>query len=224
MSGLFTSGLWASGELLGQRVEASYLQRMDSQDPEAGQNRTPSLWSVLGSQAGHEGEVRTEHPPSLGHVGGPGQVTPHVGSLSAFCSDSGFVLSFPAVPQGGWTGPCQENSGQYKGAPRGSPTAQLEGPFRFQPSYQQRRVISVPVYPRGAPSISDRGAPGTRRLRQRSMACVHRSENRGGSGSTRSQGEEGALSVHQGLPIPAQRGIHKALIPPAYQPQNLTLC
>ncbi|CAI9181287.1 unnamed protein product, partial [Rangifer tarandus platyrhynchus] len=37
------------------------------------------------------------------------------------------------------------------------------------------------------------GAPGTRRQRQRSEACVQRSENREGPGSTRSQGEEGAL-------------------------------
>ena len=50
------------------------------------------------------------------------------------------------------------------------------------------------------------------------------SESRGGPGSGRSQGEEDALSVHQGFPIPAQRGTHKALIPTARQTQNLTLC
>ena len=55
------------------------------------------------------------------------------------------------------------------------------------------------------------------------MAHVHRSEKRGGPGRARSQGEEGALSVHQGLPIPAQRGAHKALIPPPCQPWNLKL-
>ena len=53
------------------------------------------------------------------------------------------------------------------------------------------------------------------------MPHVHRSEKRGGPGSARSQGEEGALSVHQGLPIPAQRGAHKPLIPSPCQPQNL---
>ncbi|CAI9181245.1 unnamed protein product, partial [Rangifer tarandus platyrhynchus] len=37
------------------------------------------------------------------------------------------------------------------------------------------------------------GAPGTRRQRQRSEACFQRSENREGPGSTRNQGEEGAL-------------------------------
>ena len=32
------------------------------------------------------------------------------------------------------------------------------------------------------------------------------------------------LSVHQGLPIPEQRGPHKALIPLLCQPRNLKLC
>ena len=32
------------------------------------------------------------------------------------------------------------------------------------------------------------------------------------------------LSVHQGLPIPEQRGLHKALILPPCQPRNLKLC
>ncbi|CAM9130374.1 unnamed protein product, partial [Rangifer tarandus platyrhynchus] len=48
--------------------------------------------------------------------------------------------------------------------------------------------------------------------------------NRGGPGSTRSQGEEGALSEHQRLPIPEQKGLHKALKSPLCQPQNLRLC
>ena len=75
-------------------------------------------------------------------------------------------------------------------------------------------------YPQGAPSISLTGAPGTRRQRQRSEAHVLRSESRGGPGSTRSQGEECALSVHQGLPIPEQRGPHEGLISPPSQPQK----
>lgn len=44
------------------------------------------------------------------------------------------------------------------------------------------------------------------------------SESRGGSGSTRSQGEEGGLSMHQGLPIPEHRGPYKGLIPTTCQP------
>lgn len=56
---------------------------------------------MLGGQAGCEEEVSTKHLPSLGLAGGPGQVTSHVGVLSAFCSDSGLVLSFPAGPQRG---------------------------------------------------------------------------------------------------------------------------
>ena len=71
---------------------------------------------------GCEEEVSTEHLPSLGPAEGPGQVTPHVGALSAFCSDSGLVLSFPAGPQRGGTRPCQGNSGQYKGVQRGPAT------------------------------------------------------------------------------------------------------
>ena len=50
--------------------------------------------------------------------------------------------------------------------------------------------------------------------KQRSEDHVLRSEIRGGPGSARSQGEEGGLSVHQGLPIPEQRGPHEGLNPP----------
>ena len=52
-----------------------------------------------------------------------------------------------------------------------------------------------------------------RRRRQTSEARVLRSESRGGPGNARSQGDEDALSGHQGLPIPEQRGPHKGLIP-----------
>ena len=51
-----------------------------------------------------------------------------------------------------------------------------------------------------------------------------RSESRGAPGSTGSQGEAGALSVHQGLPIPEQRGTHKGLIPTTCHTGNLELC
>ena len=43
-------------------------------------------------------------------------------------------------------------------------------------------------------------------------------------GSTRSQGEEGSLSVHQGLPIPEQWGPHKGIIPHLVSPGHLSLC
>ena len=64
------------------------------------------------------------------------------------------------------------------------------------------------------------GASGTRRRRQTSEAQVLSLESRGGPGSARSQGEAGALSVHQGLPIPEQRGPHKGLIPLPCQSQK----
>lgn len=80
MISFFTSGLGASGgEVLGQRVEASDPQRMDSRDRKAGLNRPPPLWSVLAGQVRGEEEVRTEHLPSRGLTGGPGQLQPHVG-------------------------------------------------------------------------------------------------------------------------------------------------
>ena len=75
-----SSGLGASGgEVLGRRVEASDPQRLDSQDPEAGLSRLPSLRGVLGGQARHEEEVMAKHFPSLRPVGGPGKVQPHWG-------------------------------------------------------------------------------------------------------------------------------------------------
>jgi len=55
-------------------------------NPDGGLSRPPPLWSVLGGQAGREEELRTEHLPSLGPAGFPGQVQPHVGPLSTFCS------------------------------------------------------------------------------------------------------------------------------------------
>ena len=60
--------------------------------------------------------------------------------------------------------------------------------------------------------------------KQRSEDHVLRSEIRGGPGSARSQGEEGVLSVHQGLPFPEQKGNHKAHIPTPCQPRKLRLC
>ena len=67
-------------------------------NPNGRLSRPAPLWSVLGGQAGHEEEQRTEHLPSLEAAGDPGQVLPHVGPLSSFCSVSGLVLSFPAGP------------------------------------------------------------------------------------------------------------------------------
>ena len=102
--------LWlrASGsDVFRQRAEASGPLRVDSPDPEGGLSRPPPLWSVLGGQAGREEELRTEHLPSLEAAGDPGQVLPHVGPLSAFCSVSGLVLSFPEGPQRGRTRLCQ---------------------------------------------------------------------------------------------------------------------
>ena len=178
--------------------------RMNSRDPKTGLSRSPPLWSVLAGQAG--GEDRASPQPRT-----RGQVTPHVGPLSTFCPGLGLVLSFPAGPQRGRSRPCQRKSGHYKGTPMGPPSAQLGRPHRVHPL----------DYPRDVPSISVTGAPGTRRWR--SEAGVLRSESRGGPGRTRSQGEEGALSVHQRPPIPEQRGTHKAQIPPPCEPQNLRM-
>lgn len=74
--------------------------------PEGGLSRPPPLWSVLGGQAGCEEELRTHRRPWA--------VRPHVGTLSAFCSDSGLVLSFHAGPQRGETRSCQEKGEHYK--------------------------------------------------------------------------------------------------------------
>ena len=128
--------LWlrvSGGEVFGQRAEASDSPRVDSLDPKGGLSRFPPLWSVLGGQAGGEEELRTEHLPSLGPAGGPGQVRPYVGPLSAFCSDSGLVLSFTAGPKRGKSRPCQGKSVHYKGTPMGPPTAQLGRPHRVHP-------------------------------------------------------------------------------------------
>ena len=50
-------------------------------------------------------------------------------------------------------------------------------------------------------------------MKQRSEARVLRSEIRGDPGSARSQGEEGVVSVHQGLPFPEQRETTKPIFP-----------
>ena len=94
--------LWlraSGGEVFGQRAEASGPLRVDSPDLEGGLSRPLPLWSVLEGLAGRE-KLRPKHLPSLGHAGGPGQVQPHVGPFSAFCPDSGLVLSFSAGPKG----------------------------------------------------------------------------------------------------------------------------
>ena len=124
-----------------------------------------SLWSVLGGQAGREEELRTEHLPSPGPTGGPGQVRPHVGPISAFSSDSGLVLSFPAGLQRGGTRSCQGKGEHYKGARRGLPTPQLGGGTSQSPPLlpAQKAQGYVSVYPPGVPSMSLTGAPGTRR-------------------------------------------------------------
>ena len=139
----------------------------------------PPLWSVLGVQAGRE--VGTEHLPSLGPAGGPGQVQPHVGRLSAFLSDSGLVMSYSAGPQRAGSRLWQGKGGHYKGAIRGPFPPQLGGGA-------QSPGVCHNLPPRGPLHFSYRGS---RNQEQRSEACVQRSEKRGGPGSTRSQGEEG---------------------------------
>lgn len=42
-------------------------------------------------------------------------------------------------------------------------------------------------------------------VKKRGLCPMSTGQRKGGPGSARSQGEESALSVHQGLPIPAQR-------------------
>ena len=70
--------IWAEGR--GFRSAEAELPK-----PEGGLSRPPPLWSVLGGQAGREEELRTEHVPSLGPTGSPGQFRQHVEPLSAFC-------------------------------------------------------------------------------------------------------------------------------------------
>ena len=113
-------------------------------NPDGGLSRPPPLWSVLGGQAGREEELMTEHLPSLGPTGSPGQVRQRVEPLSAFCSVSGLVLSFPEGPQRGGTRLCWGKGEHYKGALRGPPTTQLRGPHRVHPSYRQRMLRAVP--------------------------------------------------------------------------------
>ena len=109
MSSFLTSGLGTSGGEVFFWVEGRGFRSAEAEPPkpEGGLSRLPPLWSVLGGQAGREEELRTEHLPSLEAAGDPGQVLPHVGPLSAFCSVSGLVLSFPEGPQRGRTRLCQ---------------------------------------------------------------------------------------------------------------------
>ena len=132
--------LWLRGlGRWGVRAEGGGFRsaRMNSGDPKTGLSRSPPLWSVIAGQAG--GEDRASPRPRT-----RGQVTPHVGPLSTFCPGLGLVLSFPAGPQRGGTRPCQEKSEHYTWAPMGLPTWDLEGPHRVHPSYQHRRLKSVP--------------------------------------------------------------------------------
>ena len=69
---------------------------------------------------------------------------PHVETLSAFCSDSGLVLSFHAGSQRGGTRSCQDKGEHYKGTLRGPPTTQLGGPHRVHSSYHPIRLRAVP--------------------------------------------------------------------------------
>lgn len=113
-------------------------------NPDGGLSRPPPLWSGLGGQAGREEELMTEHLPSLGPTGSPGQVRQRVEPLSAFCGGWGLVLNFHAGPQRGGTRSCQGQGEHYKGALRGPPATQLGGPHRVHPSYCHRRLRAVP--------------------------------------------------------------------------------
>ena len=107
VSSFLTSDLGTSRpEAIRQRAEASGPKRVDLPDTDGGLSRPLPLWSVLGGQAGCEEELRTHRRPWA--------VRPHVGTLSAFCSDSGLVLSFHAGPQRGETRSCQEKGEHYK--------------------------------------------------------------------------------------------------------------
>ena len=68
----------------GWSVDVFRLAEAGHTNPDGGLSRPLPLWSVLGGQAGREEELRTEHLPSLGPVGFPGQVWPLVGPLSIF--------------------------------------------------------------------------------------------------------------------------------------------
>ena len=73
MSSFLTSGLGTSGGEVFQVEWGGFrLAEAGLPNPEGGRSRPPPLWSVLGGQAGHEEELRTEHLPSLGPMGGPG--------------------------------------------------------------------------------------------------------------------------------------------------------
>ena len=101
VSSFLTSGLGTTGgEVFQAEGRGFRLAEAGLPNPNGGLSRLPPLWSVLGGQAGREEELRTKHLPSLEAAGDPGQVLPHVGPLSAFCSVSGLVLSFPEGPRG----------------------------------------------------------------------------------------------------------------------------
>ena len=108
VSSFLTSGVETSGGKV-SRVEARGFRSAEAglPNPGGGLSRPTPLWSVLRGQAGCEEELRTEHVPSQGPAGGPGQVRLHVGPLNAFCSVSGLVLSFPVYLQRGGSKPCQ---------------------------------------------------------------------------------------------------------------------
>ena len=138
-------------------MEASDLQRMDTQDPEAGLRRPQTLWAVLGGEAGREEEMMIEHFPSLGPAGGLGQVWPHVGTLSAFCTYSGLVLRYPAGPQRGGSRPCQGKGGTTR-EPRGDHPPKTVGASQNSPLLPaQKAQVCATVYPRGAPPFLSQG-------------------------------------------------------------------
>ena len=168
VSSFLTSGLGTSRpEAIRQRAEASGPQRVDLPDTEGGLSRPLPLWSVLEGLAGRE-KLRPKHLPSLGPAGGPGQVQPHVGRLSAFLSDSGLVMSYSAGPQRAGSRLWQGKGGHYKGAIRGPFPPQLGGWLRVQGC--------ATIYPRGAPSIFLTGVPGTRSRGLRPVSRGQRKE------------------------------------------------
>ena len=116
VSSFLTAGFGISGgEVLRAEGIGFRLAEAGLPNPEVGLSRTPPLLSVLGGQAGREEELRTKHLRSLGALRGPGQVWPHVRSLSAFCSSLCLVLSFLLLLQRGWSRPCQGKGENYKG-------------------------------------------------------------------------------------------------------------
>ena len=146
------------------------------------------------------------------------------GASQHFLYRLGSCSELPYRPPKGKVQAVPRERGEPQGSPEGTSHA-TTGETSQNPLLQAQKAQGcATLYPQGVPIISLTGAPGTRRQKQRSEGHVLKSESRGGPGSTRSQDEEGALSVHQGLPIPEQRGTHKGLIPITCHTGNLKLC